>query len=487
MTTPDFPAWRGQFASQLRRLRTTFGESLHKLEALAGAWIPRWRLAQQEQKEHSRDRCWNLRLVFWTFLWQVSQPGASCREAIDQAQALCRRLGRRRPSNKNSPYCQARAALPLERLDAIAEAIVTEAQAGLSPKDLWCGHRIRVADATTLTLPDTPANQAAYPQQSSQQPGCGFPLLRLLGLFCLATGMFIAWTTGHWRQSELALLQLMWEHLRPGDVLLGDRLFSAWAVLAQCLRGGIHGVFRLHGARKADFRQGKRLGRYDRLVQWRKPAACPPYLTAEQWQALPNELTVRLVCCQVEIRGWRTRRVMLVTTLLDPKRYPLEQLSQLYQRRWRMELSLRDLKTTLQMEQLSCKTPANVQRELRMHLLVHNLVRRLMLEAARRHRVPLERVSFAGALAAARQFSETLLQVNTQRQRRQLMEDLYQVLATDLVPERPGRREPRAVKRRPKPYPLLTCHRHHYREIPHKSRYWQGGSHPRKTARKSCP
>jgi len=120
VTTPDFPAWHGLFARQLRRRRTTCGESLHKLEALAGAWIPRWRLAQQEQKAHSRDRCWNLRLVFWTFLWRVSQPGASCREAIDQAQALCRRLGRRRPANKNSPYCQARAALPLERLDAIA-------------------------------------------------------------------------------------------------------------------------------------------------------------------------------------------------------------------------------------------------------------------------------------------------------------------------------------------------------------------------------
>jgi len=130
-------------------------------------------------------------------------------------------------------------------------------------------------DATTLSLPDTPANQAAYPQPSFQKPGCGFPLLRLLGLFCLATGMFVAWTTGPWRQSELALLQLLWAQLPPGEVLLGDRFFSARAVLAQCWCRGIHGVFRLHGARKADFRKGQRLGRYDRLVQWPKPAACP--------------------------------------------------------------------------------------------------------------------------------------------------------------------------------------------------------------------
>jgi hypothetical protein len=183
-------------------------------------------------------------------------------------------------------------------------------------------------------------------------------------------------------------------------------------------------------------------------------------------------LTLRLVRCQLNIPGYRTRQITLVTTLLDSSKYPPEALSQLYFRRWAMELSLRNIKTTLQMEQLSCKNPENLEREIRMHFLVHNLVRRLMLEAARRHRVPLERVSFAGSLAAARRYGEALLQTRSQRQRQELINRMFAVLASDLVPDRPGRREPRAVKRRPKPYPLLTAHRHKFRDIEHRDRHY---------------
>ncbi len=171
--------------------------------------------------------------------------------------------------------------------------------------------------------------------------------------------------------------------------------------------------------------------------------------------------------------GFRTRQVILVTTLLDPIKYTAQALGQLYLRRWAMELTLRHLKTTLQMEHLSCKNPENIDRELRMHLLVHNLGRRLMLEAARRARVPLERVSFAGALARMRRYSEALLRARSKRQRQQLMDELYRVLAVDLNPDRPGRREPRAIKRRPKPFPFLRNHRSRFLETPHKSYYRQ--------------
>ena len=195
-------------------------------------------------------------------------------------------------------------------------------------------------------------------------------------------------------------------------------------------------------------------------------------VSLEEWNLLPDFLTLRLVRCSVGVPGFRTTQVILVTTLLDSASYPPAALSQLYYRRWAMELTLRNLKTTLQMDMLSCKTPAMLERELRLHILVHNLVRRLMLEAARRHRVALERISFAGALAAARRYSEALAQARSQRRRRQLLEDLLRVLASDLVPERPGRREPRAIKRRPKPYPRLMCHRHKFREIQHQNRYY---------------
>lgn len=480
MTTPDFPAWNSQFTTQLQRLRTTTGATLHQFEALFGPWIPRYRLAQQDEHAHSRDRCWNLRLTFWTFLWQVAQAGSSCREAIRQAQTLCRPRGRRGLPDTTSPYCQARSRLPLERLEQIQTGLVAEAETAVPARELWCGHRVRVVDGTIVTLPDTPKNQKAYPQQSTQKPGCGFPLLKVVGLFSLATGLFTAWTTGRWQHHELKLFQKLWESLRVGEVLLGDRGFGGWPMLAQCLHRAIHAVFRAAGTRRLDWRRGQRLGKDQRRVCWPKPKIRSPYLTQNQWAKLPAQITVRLVRIGLAQPGFRTRKIILVTTLLDAEKYPPSALAQLYRRRWDMELSLRHLKTTLQMEHLSCKQPNTLERELRLHLLVHNLVRRLMCEAAWRAGVGLSRVSFAGALAGARRTAEALLQARTKRQQQRLREELYRVLAQDLVPGRPGRREPRARKRRPKPYPLLTCHRSKFREIPHQNRYWKGSPcHPK--------
>jgi hypothetical protein len=471
MTTPDFPSWTGGFARQLEKLRSTAAPTLHQFELLFAGWIPHWRLAQQDEGSHSRDRRWNLRLVFWTFLWQVAQAGASCREAIRQAQALCKNAHRPLPPDEDSPYCQARGGLPVERLQQIHAGLCAQAQEALAAKDLWCGHQVLVADGSSVSAPDTPANQKAFPQQSVQKPGCGFPIIRLVALLSLATGMLTAWATGTWSQHEIGLLQTLWEHLRPGDVLLADRGFCNWALLAQCLQRKVHAVFRVKGIRRQDFRQGKRISHNERLVQWRKPFTAAKTVEVQEWALLPEILTLRLVCCQLAIPGFRTRRIIVVTTLLDSAKYPPEAFGQLYFRRWAMELTLRNIKITLQMDQLSCKNPENLEREIRMHFLVHNLVRRLMLEAARRHRVPLERVSFAGSLATARRYGEALLQARSKRQRQQLIQELFAVLAADLVPDRPGRREPRAVKRRPKPYPRLMAHRHRWLEIPHQDRY----------------
>ena len=471
MSTPDFNPWAGEFAAQLQRLRTALGPSVHQFERLFTAWIPGWRLAQQEEGAHSRDRCWNLRLVFWTFLWQISQAGASCREAIRQAKALCLAGGAPPPPDTTSPYCQARAGLPLERLQEIHDGLVQESRAATATRDLWLGREVLVVDGSSVTAPDTAENQQAFPQQSVQKPGCGFPIIRLVGLLSLATGLLVSWATGPWQQHELTLLQTLWDHLPAGSVLLGDRGFCAWGLLAQCLRRNVEAVFRVKGSVRRDFRRGQRLSQHERLVSWRKPAQRPRTLSPEEWNLLPEVLTLRLVRCRLGLPGFRSTQVILVTTLLDSVQYPPAALGQLYYRRWAMELTLRHLKTTLQMDLLSCKSPAMLEREWRLHILVHNLVRRLMLEAARRHGVPLERISFAGALAAARRYSEALAQARSQRRRRQLLDDLFHVLASDLVPDRPGRREPRAVKRRPKPYPRLMNHRHSFLEIPHQNRY----------------
>jgi hypothetical protein len=374
----------------------------------------------------------------------------------------------------------------VERLQEIHDGLCAEANKGLAAKDLWCGHHVMVVDGSSVTAPDTPANQKAFPQQSVQKPGCGFPILRLVALLSLATGMLTAWATGSWSGHEVGLLQSLWDALRPGEVLLADRGFCNWGLLAQCLQRNLHAVFRVKGVRRSDFRKGKRLSRHERLVQWYKPFTPAKTVTAQEWALLPNVLTLRLVRCRLNIPGFRTRQITLVTTLLDRVQYPAEAFGQLYFRRWAMELGLRNLKTTLQMEHLSCKNPENLEREIRMHFLVHNLVRRLMLEAARRHRVPLERVSFAGSLAAARRYGEALLQARSQRQRQELINEMFTVLAADLIPDRPGRREPRAVKRRPKPYPLLTCHRRKFRDIEHRDRHYlkkRPGSKFRKNSR----
>jgi hypothetical protein len=218
-----------------------------------------------------------------------------------------------------------------------------------------------------------------------------------------------AWATGHWHQHEVALFQWLWENLTAGDVLLADRGFCNWGLLAQCLQRHVHAVFRVKGSRRSDFRRGQRFSRHERLVQWPKPRQRATTISAVEWALLPAVLTLRVVRCRIERSGFRTRQILVVTTRLDSAQYPPAALGQLNYRRWGMELTLRNLKTTLQMEQLSCKNPANLEREIRMHFLVHNLVRRLMLEAARRYRVPLARVSFAGSLATARRYGEALL------------------------------------------------------------------------------
>ena len=352
MITADFPAWAGGFAHQLRKLRSPTS-TLHQFELLFAPWIPHWQLAQQDEGEHSRNRRWNLRLVFWTFLWQIAQAGASCREAIRQAQAHCQNAGRPVPPETDSPYCQARGTLPLERLQAIHDGLCAEAHAGLAAKDLWCGRHVLVADGSSVTAPDTPANQKAFPQQSVQKPGCGFPIIRLVALLSLATGMLTAWATGSWSESELGLLQTLWDYLRPDDVLLADRGFCNWGLLAQCRERGVDVVFRVKGTRRRDFRQGKRLSRDERLVQWKKPPLRAGTIAAKAWARLPEVMNLRLVRCQLALPGFRTHQVVLVTTLLDSAQYPPAALSKLYFRRWAMELTLRNLKTTLQMDQLS--------------------------------------------------------------------------------------------------------------------------------------
>ncbi len=298
--------------------------------------------------------------------------------------------------------------------------------------------------------------------------------MKFVVLFCLNTGAILEVMLGSLRHHELRLFRKLWGSLQKGDIILGDRGFGDYATLAALPLWGVDLVARLHAMRKVDFRKAKRLGRNDGLFQWTQTLNQSTLFTAKQWQQLPAQITARIIRFTATIRGFRSRRITLVSSLLDAKLYPAEELASLYQRRWRLELCLRDLKTTLGMEELRCHSPAMAEKELLAYLIAHNLIRCVMAEAACTHEADLERLSFKGTVDAVRQYSVAIAQARSKRMRRQLWDDLLVNLARDQVPERPERREPRAVKRRPKPHPLLNEPRHKFVEISHRSRYWKG-------------
>jgi hypothetical protein len=407
------------------------------------------------------------------------KPRTACREVVRQVQALACLQGKGAVDESASAYIQARQRLPQECLERVlaATAQAAERRAAASPR--WQGRSVKVVDGSSVQLPDTAANQKEYPQPSGQKPGCGFPVLKLVVLFSLASGALLDVVMGSLHHHDLRLFHRLWDGLKAGDILLGDRAYGDYVTLAGLPRQGVDVVARLHQARKVDFRKAcQRLGPQDGMFVWRKGQMQSTILTPEQWAELPAEIRVRIIRFTAPCRGFRTQRITLVTTLLDAELYPAAELVALYLRRWRIELCLRAVKTTLGLEQLRCQSPAMVRKELLAGLIAHNLIRCVMAEAAQVYEAELERLSFKGAVDALRQYSALLAQARTHRLQRKLWQDLLRALASDLVPRRPGRTEPRAVKRRPKPFPLLNRPRRAFVELAHRNSRWHGG--PRK-------
>ena len=256
--------------------------------------------------------------------------------------------------------------------------------ATLPPSGCGTSGSVRVVDGSTITMPDTPANQAEYPQMASQKPGCGFPIARIVVVFSLAVGTVLEAALASYegkQTGENSLFRTLHDCLAPGDVALFDRYFSGWFDLALLRARGVDVVVRKHQLRHTDFRKGQRLGEDDHLVRWCKPPR-PKWMSPETYAALPDELTLREVRVRVTQKGFRTKELVVVTTLLDPEEYPADEIAELYRRRWQAELNLRSLKTVLQMDHLRCKTPHRVRNEFFMHLVAYNLIRRMMALAA---------------------------------------------------------------------------------------------------------
>jgi hypothetical protein len=433
-----------------------------QLISLFGAFLPADLLAGKHILGGARNRIFTRAVTFWAFLGQVLDPGASCRKAVARVQALFALKGLNGPSEDTSAYCEARLRLPVRWLMAILEHITERLTLG---QDNSQG-RLLVADGTCVSMPDTPALQLRYPQPKGQKPGCGFPLMKLLGLFDLSCGAWLATTHSSRKFHDCRLWRRLFTRLRKGDTIIADRAFCSWVDLARLSARGINVVVRLHQMRTADFRKGKRLGKDDHLVDWVKPVR-PKWMSQGEYDTLPAAITVREVRRNFDQKGVRTTQLIVATTLLDPVKHTAEAVAALYARRWQVELNFDDLKTSMHMDILRTKSPAMICRELLMHMIVYNLLRAAMARAE----ISVEKASFKGTADRLATWSWSIWLAPTRTLAAERTAEMLQSIAADEVPHRPGRLEPRACKRRPKPHALLTSPRHSMKANSHRSKY----------------
>lgn len=458
---------QGSVARQVELLHRQFAQvpGLPFAELLPAEYLGR---LLQEQDAFFYDRLYTPLVTLAMFLSQCQDADSSQRQAV--ARLIAHRVAQQRPacSSQTGAYSKARQRLP-EKLVAeltryTGKQLLTEAPAGWS----WHGRDVKIIDGSTASMPDTEANQNEYPQMACQKPGVGFPILRFLVVFSLTVGTVLdaAFCPYQGKQtSELALFRRLHGSIDAGDVVLGDRHFCSYFEIADLKRRGADVVLRQHQCRITDFRRGVRLGRYDHRVVWKKPAR-PDWMDEESYQEFPDELVMREARMHIKGKGRkvRTRTITIATTFTDPQEVCKSGLAELYRRRWQAELNLRSLKTVLQMDVLRCKTPEMVRKEIWAHLLAYNLIRTVMAQVAQTYKVEPWRISFKATLQTLKAFALPLLTC-TKSKLPEVIDELLLAVARHGVGNRPDRVEPRALKRRPKPYDLLNKPRDQARKL----------------------
>jgi hypothetical protein len=390
------------------------------------------------------------------FLSQVLDPDHSCRAAVARLIVWLAIDRHKTRAPETNSYCEARQRLPLGVVVRLTHQTAREIEGRALDAWLWKERRVALVDGTTASMPDTEANQNAFPQSKAQGVGLGFPLVRMVALISLATGVVRDLALGPYQgkeTGEAALLRTLWAGLEAGEIVLGDRYFGSFFGIAGLSQRGVDVLFRMHQRRKFDFRRGRRLGIEDHVVTWTKPAR-PDWMGEETYARLPEGLTVRELRVTVEQPGFRANELVLVTTMLDAAENPKEEVAALFLQRWNIELDLRSIKDVLQMDVLRCKTPEMVRKEIWMHLLAYNLIRGVMAEAAAAHDQPPRQLSFKGALQTMTAFQDALRQASPS-DREHLVKEMFKAIARHCVGDRFGRVEPRANKRRPKPQRYL--------------------------------
>jgi hypothetical protein len=409
--------------------------------------------------DDEEDAVYTPPVALWAFLSQMLHKGEqrSCVAAVARVVVLLAALGHKPCSGNTGAYCRARAKLAEPVIRRLTLDMARGCEDAVPPSWLWHGRHVRLVDGTTASMPDTEANQAEYPQHVVQEEGVGFPIMRMVLLCSLATGMLCDMAMGPYQgkeTGELALFRELFGGLKAGDIVLGDRLYCSYFMIALLKELGVDFVVRLHQSRTADFRRGKRLGTGDHLVEWIRPV-CPAWMDEETYDRMPASIELREVLVHVNQPGFRAASLVVVSTLCDAEEYPAEEIAELYRGRWLAELDIRTIKITLDMDVLRCKTPEMVRREVWTHLLAYNMIRRSILQSARAAGCSPRALSFTAAMQAIA--ASWIVAALSDRSMFGVLVAAYLTnLAGHRVGDRPDRVEPRAVKRRPKSHRLLT-------------------------------
>jgi putative transposase len=394
--------------------------------------------------------------TLWALVGQFLAGQKSCVAAVARVIAFLAASKRRLCSAATGAYCKARVKLSEAFLRRLTYQVAIQLEDQAPSSWSWHNRRALLVDGTTVTAPDTPANQQAYPQSRSQRPGMGFPTIRLVLLLAFATAGVIGAVRGQWRgkgTGEPSLFRQLLDQLRKGDVVVADRYYCSYFMIAMLQAIGVDAAFRLHHLRDYDFRRGRHLGHADHIVEWRRPQR-PNWMDEATYASMPTTLTVRELRFRVDVRGCRSPEIIMATTLLDHKTYSKDDVADLFHYRWHIELDLRSIKQTLGMEMLSCLSPAMLHKEIWAYLLGYNLARKAAAQAAWEHHLTPRQISFAGTVQALEAFAPVLI-AGAAEQLASLYAALFNVIASHIVGNRPDRVEPRRLKRRIDKYPML--------------------------------
>lgn len=416
-----------------------------------------------------RERCYTPDLVLFAFLSQAINADKSYQAAVVRVITHVLAKGGKPPSANTAAYCKARARLPEDSIKSLTKEHGQLLENKAPKQWLWRDRHVKLVDGSTVSMPDTKENQAIYPQSKSQKPGLGFPVARIVGVVSLATGALLDLAVGRCSgkgTGEHALFREIISVLQPKDILLGDRYYPSYTLLAHLTESKIDGVFPIHAGKKADFRRGKCLGKGDHLVTYTKPQR-PEWMDQETYENVPETITLRETEITIKKKGFRPKKKVLVTTFLDPVEVTKDDLALLYNERWLIETNLKAIKETMQMGVLGAKTPEMFRKELWVHLLAYNLIRKIMAQAAHTHSRLPQQLSFKLAM----QFISSFIQVEFLSENCDEHLILLQSITYKKVRNRPGRREPRAIKRRPKPFRKLRTPREQYKNGTAKKAY----------------